>query len=61
MAWLPSGNRAGLLAGNFMTNSVGASKFSIFARTDSLFVHADVVQALPLMYSWITSNCKCYA
>jgi hypothetical protein len=25
MAWLPAGNKAGLLAGNFMTNTVGST------------------------------------
>jgi hypothetical protein len=28
MAWLPESNRAGLLAGNFLTNTVGASMCS---------------------------------
>jgi hypothetical protein len=29
MAWLPESNRAGLLAGNFLTNTVGGSKCQI--------------------------------
>lgn len=57
MAWLPADNRPGLLAGNFMTNTVGASKYFLFQHSRLAFAK-DFGTALPLLYSWITSNCK---
>ena len=54
MAWLPAGNKAGLLAGNFMTNTVGSSELATPIPT---FIMLTCI-ALPLLYSWITANCK---
>lgn len=54
MAWLPAGNKAGLLAGNFMTNTVGSSEFTMPEYITSRLTCV----ALPLLYSWVTANCK---
>jgi hypothetical protein len=62
MAWLPADNKAGLLAGNFLTNTVGASKSWTLKRiVHKVLVLTSCLKALPLLYSWITSNCKCFS
>jgi MFS family permease len=54
MAWLPAGNKGGLLTGNFLTNTVGSSELA----TPKLTPIKLTCVALPLLYSWITANCK---
>ena len=54
MAWLPADNKAGLLTGNFLTNTVGSSKL---AMPIPITIKLTCV-ALPLLYSWVTANCK---
>ena len=54
MAWLPADNKGGLLTGNFLTNTVGSSKLAIPEPTTITLTCV----ALPLLYSWITANCK---
>ena len=54
MAWLPADNKAGLLAGNFLTNTVGSSKLTTPVPPTITLTFV----ALPLLYSWVTANCK---
>lgn len=54
MSFLPADNKAGLLAGNFLTNTVGSSEYAVRDALHS----ADQEIALPMLYSWITANCQ---
>ena len=61
MAWLPSDNKSGLLAGNYLTNTVGVSRLIAHLATGASLTpsHRILTQmqaSLPLMYSWVTAN-----